>query len=72
MNLLQVSRFLTPLDESIDIHGLLKRFRENPEANQTEIEKAVKTYRSTLQARKKEALAPYGLDDLDKYKDNPL
>lgn len=72
MNLYRITRFLNTLDESIDIHGLQKRFKENPKAKQVEIEGAVKTYRSTLQARKKEVLAPYGLDDLDKFKDDPL
>ena len=66
MKLLEVARFLSLLDESIDIHGLAKLHRGNPG-----FEQAVKDYRATLQGRKKELLKPFGLDDLDKFKENP-
>ena len=66
MNLLEVARIISLLDESIDIHGLARLHKGNPE-----FEQAVKDYRSTLQGRKKELLKPFGLDDLDKFKENP-
>ena len=66
MKLLEVARILSLLDESIDIHGLARIHKGNPE-----FEQAVKDYRATLQGRKKELLKPFGLDDLDKFKEKP-
>lgn len=66
MKLLKVARILSRLDESIDIHGLARLHKGNPE-----FDRAVKDYRATLQGRKKDMLAPFGLDDLDKFKENP-
>ena len=66
MKLLEVARILSLLDESIDIHGLARLHKGDPE-----FDRAVKDYRASLQGRKKELLKPYGLDDLDKFKENP-
>lgn len=66
MKLLEITRVLSRVDESIDIHGLQKRFGGNASANA-----AVKEYRAMIQGRKKELLKPFGLDDLDKFKDDP-
>lgn len=66
MKLFELIGILSQLNESIDIHGLAKLHQGNPE-----FDNAVKSYRSTLQGRKKELLKPFGLDDLDKFKSNP-
>lgn len=66
MKLFEVARILTLLDESIDIHGLARLHKGDPG-----FERAVKDYRSTLQGRKRELLKPFGLDNLDKFKENP-
>lgn len=66
MKLIEVARILSLLDESIDIHGLARLHQGDPG-----FERAVKDYRFTLQGRKRELLAPFGLDDLDKFKENP-
>ena len=66
MKLLEIAKLLSLLDESIDIHGLAKLHKGNQE-----FEQAVKDYRASLQGRKKALLKPFGLDDLDKFKENP-
>lgn len=66
MKLFEVARILSLLDESIDIHGLAKLHNGDPG-----FERAVKDYRASLQGRKRELLKPFGLDDLDKFKENP-
>lgn len=66
MKLLEVARILSRLVESIDIHGLARLHKGNPE-----FELAVKKYKASLQGRKKDLLKPFGLDDLDKFKENP-
>ena len=55
----------------IDIHGLQKRYESMKTLALSSITESVKAFRSTLQGRKKELLKPFGLDDLDKFKDNP-
>lgn len=72
MKLLDITRFCSRLDEAIDIHGLQRRFEENPSIDKEAVSNAVKEYRASLQARKKDLLKPFGLDDLDKFKDDPV
>lgn len=66
MKLFELIDILSQLNESIDIHGLSRLHQGNPD-----FDNAVKSYRSTLQGRKKDLLKPFGLDDLDKFKSNP-
>ena len=55
----------------IDIHGLAKHYESIPGLDIPLIMESVKEFRASLQGRKKELLAPFGLDNLDKFKDNP-
>ena len=55
----------------IDIHGLQKRYESIPGLDIPPIMESVKEFRASLQGRKKELLKPFGLDNLDKFKDNP-
>ena len=71
MNLLEITRLLSRLDEAIDIHGLYNRYKNMPGIDLESVDGAVKDYRANIQGRKKELLKPFGLDDLDKFKDNP-
>ena len=71
MNLLEITRVLSRLDEGIDIHGLYNRYKNMPGIDRESVEGAIKDYRSNLQSRKKELLSPYGLDNLDNFKESP-
>ena len=55
----------------IDIHGLQKRYESMPDLDLPTIRESVKEFRATLQGRKKELLEPFGLDDLDNFKNDP-
>lgn len=48
MKLLNITRLLKYLNEGIDIHGLQRRFRENPTLGHEVLDNAVNDYRSTL------------------------
>ena len=61
--------YLSPMP--IDIHGLQKRYENMGTLDLPSITESIKTFRASIQGRKKEFLKPFGLDDLDKFKDTP-